>query len=146
MTQEFLQDASSLPLAPENQNTGQRQTFRRWPAGEASMKFPGPLPRFLLHNGRRGWGLVIAAARFTGTQAVVFRHGNGGASGKPVPQAPAIRACSSFGSWDVSAHGADGQDVRMDRALFQHIVIRSYGLSPFLSCPRPPILDISEIY
>lgn len=26
---------------------------------------------------------------------------------------------SSFGSWDVSIHGADGQDVRMDRALFQ---------------------------
>ena len=33
---------------------------------------------------------------------------------------------SSFGSWDVSIHGADGQDVRMDRALFQNIVIQSY--------------------
>ena len=33
---------------------------------------------------------------------------------------------SSFGSWDVSIHGADGQDVRFDRALFQNIVIRSY--------------------
>lgn len=35
-------------------------------------------------------------------------------------------AGASFGSWDVSIHGADGQDVRMDRALFQNIVIRSY--------------------
>lgn len=33
---------------------------------------------------------------------------------------------SSFGSWDVSIHGADGQDVRFDRALFQNVVIRSY--------------------
>ena len=33
---------------------------------------------------------------------------------------------ASFGSWDVSIHGADGQDVRMDRALFQNIVIQSY--------------------
>ena len=33
---------------------------------------------------------------------------------------------SSFGCWDISIHGVDGQDVRMDRALFQNIVIRSY--------------------
>lgn len=35
-------------------------------------------------------------------------------------------AGASFGSWDVSIHGSDGQDVRMDRALFQNIVIQSY--------------------
>ena len=33
---------------------------------------------------------------------------------------------TSFGSWDISIHGADGQDVRFDRALFQNILIRSY--------------------
>ena len=32
----------------------------------------------------------------------------------------------SFGSWDISVHGADGQDVRFDRALFQRISILSY--------------------
>lgn len=34
---------------------------------------------------------------------------------------------SSFGSWDISIHGADGQDMRFDRALFQHIVLRAYN-------------------
>ena len=33
----------------------------------------------------------------------------------------------TFGSWDVSIHDADGQDVRFDRALFQHIVILQYN-------------------
>lgn len=33
---------------------------------------------------------------------------------------------ASFGSWDISIHGADGQDVRFDRALFQNILIRAY--------------------
>ena len=42
-----------------------------------------------------------------------------------VPDLPGAPG-SSFGSWDVSIHGADGQDVRFDRALFQNIVIQSY--------------------
>lgn len=33
---------------------------------------------------------------------------------------------ATFGCWDVSIHGADGQDVRLDRALFQNLVISSY--------------------
>jgi len=45
----------------------------------------------------------------------------------PVSIVPDLGSGSvSFGTWDVSIHGADGQDVRMDRALFQNIVIRSY--------------------
>lgn len=44
-------------------------------------------------HGRREGVLLIAAAGFTGPQAVVFRHGNCGAPGKSVPQATAIRAC-----------------------------------------------------
>ena len=44
-------------------------------------------------HGRREWVLLIAATGFTGPQAVVFRHGNRGPPGIPVPQAPAIRAC-----------------------------------------------------
>ena len=48
------------------------------------------------------------------------------------PQTPAPAAVAhdldgpSFGSWDVSIHGADGQDLRFDRAMFQNITIRSY--------------------
>ena len=51
---------------------------------------------------------------------------------EPVPAAPAPAAVAhdldgpSFGSWDVSIHGADGQDLRFDRAMFQNITIRSY--------------------
>ena len=33
----------------------------------------------------------------------------------------------TFGSWDVSIHGADGQDVRFDRAQFQNLSIWSYN-------------------
>lgn len=46
----------------------------------------------------------------------------------PVPVAHDLDGApgSSFGSWDVSIHGTDGQDVRFDRALFQNIVIQSY--------------------
>ena len=56
---------------------------------------------------------------------------SGGQNRPPVPPVsitPDLDGSSgaSFGSWDVSIHGADGQDVRMDRALFQNIVIRSY--------------------
>jgi len=36
---------------------------------------------------------------------------------------------SSFGTWDISIHGADGQDVRFDRALFQNLAILSYDPS-----------------
>ena len=62
-------------------------------------------------------------------------HGLGGSGGvqtrPPVPPVmitPDLSGSTgvSFGSWDVSIHGADGQDVRMDRALFQNIVIQSY--------------------
>lgn len=57
--------------------------------------------------------------------------GGGHETPRPTPSVPVAHdldgsSGSSFGSWDVSAHGADGQDVRMDRALFQNIVIRSY--------------------
>lgn len=59
-------------------------------------------------------------------------HSGGGAQNRP-PVSPVTitpdlsgSAGASFGSWDVSIHGADGQDVRMDRALFQNIVIQSY--------------------
>ena len=54
------------------------------------------------------------------------------AAAEPVPAAPAPAAVAhdldgpSFGSWDVSIHGADGQDLRFDRAMFQNITIRSY--------------------
>lgn len=53
------------------------------------------------------------------------------AAAEPVPVAPAPAVAHdldgpSFGSWDVSIHGADGQDLRFDRAMFQNIVIRSY--------------------
>ena len=53
------------------------------------------------------------------------------AAAEPVPAAPAPAVAHdldgpSFGSWDVSIHGADGQDLRFDRAMFQNIVIRSY--------------------
>lgn len=53
------------------------------------------------------------------------------AAAEPVPATPAPAVAHdldgpSFGSWDVSIHGADGQDLRFDRAMFQNIVIRSY--------------------
>lgn len=35
----------------------------------------------------------------------------------------------TFGSWDVSIHGSDGQDLRFDRAQFQNLVIQSYDAS-----------------
>lgn len=55
----------------------------------------------------------------------------------PVAPAPACNApvvhvdldgsVATFGCWDVSIHDADGQDVRLDRALYQNIVISSYN-------------------
>lgn len=59
-------------------------------------------------------------------------HGGDGQERHPSTAPATIRpdldgsSGASFGSWDISIHGADGQDVRMDRALFQNIVIRSY--------------------
>lgn len=49
----------------------------------------------------------------------------------PVSIVPDLDGSSgtSFGSWDISIHGADGQDVRLDRALFQNITILSYDSS-----------------
>lgn len=54
-----------------------------------------------------------------------------------VPSPPSHRAAtpvtvvpdldgSTFGAWDISVHGADGQDLRFDRALFQQMTIQSY--------------------
>ena len=57
------------------------------------------------------------------------------AAAEPAPSVPKPAAVShdldgsTFGCWDVSIHGADGQDVRFDRAMFQNIVIRSYDAS-----------------
>ncbi len=60
------------------------------------------------------------------------RSGSGAQNRPPVPPVTITpdlsgSAGASFGSWDVSIHGADGQDVRMDRSLFQNIVIQSYN-------------------
>lgn len=56
---------------------------------------------------------------------------NGQESSQPISSVPIAHdlggsSGSSFGSWDVSIHAADGQDVRMDRALNQNIVFQSY--------------------
>lgn len=45
----------------------------------------------------------------------------------PVVHVDLDGSAATFGCWDVSIHGADGQDVRLDRALYQNIVISSYN-------------------
>lgn len=51
----------------------------------------------------------------------------------PARNAPVVHvdldgSAATFGCWDVSIHDADGQDVRLDRALYQNIVISSYNV------------------
>lgn len=52
-------------------------------------------------------------------------------SADPVPETVMVHAdldfgAETFGCWDVSIHATDGQDVRFDRAMFQHIDILGY--------------------
>ncbi len=43
-----------------------------------------------------------------------------------IPRTVAGSDGSSFGSWDISIHDAEGQDVRFDRAMYQRISILSF--------------------
>lgn len=44
----------------------------------------------------------------------------------PAVNIPADLCGATFGSWDISIHDAEGQDVRFDRAMFQRIDILNY--------------------
>jgi hypothetical protein len=83
-------------------------------------------------------GIVLAVGRAKSKKPspkTVERRADSAAQNRPPVSPVSITpdldssSSSSFGCWDVSIHGADGQDVRMDRALFQNIVIQSYDPS-----------------
>jgi len=44
----------------------------------------------------------------------------------PEPMASLVPFGHAFDVWDSSIHGADGQDLRFDRALFQNLIVRSF--------------------
>lgn len=44
----------------------------------------------------------------------------------PAASIPSDLCGATFGSWDISIHDAEGQDIRFDRAMFQRIDILQY--------------------